>query len=450
MADKSSRKPPLYYIQKFTSKQAKLNALSSWMLREIAAYLDLEDFCSFAQTCVKFMKLAKDSDLPLTARLSVDCLEPEAPSIDNYSEALFVSKLKEEDFEPLAQILHEEALQSLFYYNPKRKLLYSIFQDQLIVSKLRDEGLPTMVKSVQVVPDVKRAQGFGKQFYFTSPLSLMSLHEGPIEGLPFDEVEGWSFDVIQFPYEEDQQLEILDAGRTVIVGQDTEITVLNYKLEPTNALMARRGFKLFVPVTSAQVFLVSDTHNLTMHRSYPSDYINLLEDIEGAVIQKVEAFKYKENHTLVYLCDDSLMVNKYELHSATSFSTYKNFIFSHYTSHIEVTDMAKSAVAERLSVELEGAAVQWMHATNYMLALVYSVKMHTTQHYLGVLPHHTDRLLVYSIPIDSYLETYDKGELLAIKGYRVIEDCGLVRVPVTLLYNLKAIASTKQLRSTRL
>jgi hypothetical protein len=60
----------------------------------------------------------------------------DVPTSDYLAQVGFLNKLRQGDWEPTREVVEDGMLQTVFYYNTKRRLLYSYYHDLLKVFKL--------------------------------------------------------------------------------------------------------------------------------------------------------------------------------------------------------------------------------------------------------------------------------------------------------------------------
>jgi hypothetical protein len=412
------RKPPIYYIQKYYCGENQLKHLGSWMLRELISFLDVTDFTNFVLTCQRFSKYASDPYVKHSISYQSCCLVHEEVSLRTIQKSLMLEKMFSEGCRPSMTELVEPMMLSIFYFNPKRNLFYSFYRNNLKISKLESwSHEPVYLQTVTAIPDMVQGVGYGKQIYLASKSSLISLHEGQMEGMAFNADEGWSSVTLDFErrHKSRNKLSILDEGRTVIVEQVTNINLYNYRLQLMGSIPTTGQYSLFVVRPSANFYLVLSSNHLVLH------YTNfreprLINSFVGDDISKLEACKYGTKQAVLYLSNTRLMKNKKGLCFVQTFTTYKQFLFTYSNSTLQVCTLDTMQFSTIASFQCR--ELYWMTADNYKLLMIFSYKGSLE---LGVLRHKDHQLLRYPLPANEFTEVLHRESILIITCNEIFE-----------------------------
>jgi hypothetical protein len=433
MVSKAS-KPPIYYIQKFRLGKNCLSQLGSRMIRELITYLSLEDFIAFAGTCKRLSKFALDPYVCYFSSLRNFCLGTPIPTTLQQLE--FLVKLGKGESEPLRSLAYYDVmLQTVFYYNSRRSLLYSYYQDNLKVFLMEVMSMtPIYLQTVPALPDIVSGVGFGRQFYLANASALVSLHEGEVEGLVYNSEEGWGSAVASFASEGRPTLEVMEGGRKVIMAQSTGVRLYNYKLEHLQSLP---GSSVYIPSPLAHSYIVVNQGNIAVYPSFPRDPYQINSDEGWISISKVKAVKAEGKEFLLYLKGNQLIKNKTSLGKVQDFTVYKQHLFTYSRGKLLYTDLGKPVLsAELLPVDLQGANHLWMRADNHKLVLIYSLKDH---YYLHITGFHKDkRNLLYCMPINGYTRVVFRDDsVVIVLGFVFGSDEACSRRHKLIIYSLE-------------
>jgi hypothetical protein len=432
MASKAA-KPPFYYIQRFRLGKNCISQLGSWMIRELITYLSLEDFVALAGTCKRLSKFSLDPYVCYFSSLGNFCLG--TPTSATLQQMEFLVKLGKGKSEPIRTLTEEVMLLTAFYYNSKRSLLYSYYQDNLKVFLMEVMSMtPIYLQTVPALPDIVSAVGFGRQFYLANTSSLVSLHEGQVEGLVYSSEEGWGSAVTAIEAEGKPTLEVMEGGQKVIMAQATSVRLYNYKLEHLQSLP---GSSVYIPTPLAHSYIVVNQGNIAVYPKFPRDPYQINSEEGWVRISKVKASKAEGKDFLLYLQGNQLIINKTSLGKVQDFTVYKQHLFTYSRGKLLYTDLSKPELTtEPVSVNLNGANYLWMRADNHKLVLIYSCRDHFYLHITGF--HKDKRNLRYCMPIHGYTRVvYRDDSVVIVHGFVYDDDEGTSRRHKVIIYSLE-------------
>jgi hypothetical protein len=425
-------KHPIHYIKRFYQGKNCITQLGSWMIRELISYLDLDDFLSFVSTCRHLSKYTYDPYISHSPALTQCCLD--VPTSDMLQQVGFLHKLRQGDWEPISEVQEDVMLQRVFYYNSRRRLLYSYYRDLLKVFKLDVLTMtPIYESSVPAIPDVLVAAGFGKQFYLANSSTLISLHEGEVEGLSYNAEVGWGVTQTGVECEEGVRLEVLEGGKIVVLALKKTVHLFNYSLTPLQTLPSLPPSLLYVPSPLAHSYILTNFNSMKVHHTNSSEPFTL-PNPSFIPITKVIACKSGARQFLVYTKGTELMMNKTSLGDVNDFTTYKHHLFTYKEGRVYYSNLSLKPVGfEALPIGVASHHL-WMHADNHKLVFVYSEREIYYLHLYDFKNKHSWRR---SIPVNGYTQIYQReGNILIIQGYVWRRDSEVIE-PRTLLYSLE-------------
>jgi len=434
MSGSLKHKSPISYTQKFYSGKNKLSSLGNWVLRELVTFLPREDFFNLIQTCSRMRKLGLDKYVPHAISLSSEYLDGDTLISNSVlAEVIFTESLRMGISEPSCEETEVGMMLNIFYYNPKRKLAYALNQDELHVSKVEAWSLlPVLTATIEVIQEVCTVTAFGKQFYFANTVSLMSLHEGALEGLNYREDTGFSSITLELPLYKDYKLEILEGGKCVALCDSTQLTFYSYKLEPLKVCTFSKDFKLYVPLKSSTVYLIIDQTSIKLYHTYPSDPITLKAAYGYSTIEKLEAMKFGKTQALAYLTSNHIMVNKKLLCFAHTFTSFKNFVFAWSGDCLKRCNLITGKKEDLLAIK-DVTSMHYIKADISKVILIYSTKLCC---HIGVIPHNHKKQISFLIPLTRITEVFHREECLIVKGWVWCERSVSGMKNMAIFYNL--------------
>jgi hypothetical protein len=428
---KGKSKPPIYYIQKYKAGKNCMSQLGSWMVRELISFLELEDFLALAMTCRRFNKLAIDPYFAHSNSLSRFCLD--VPTPDSLHQVEFLIKLRKECFEPVREEIEET--RPFFYYNPRRRLIYSYSQDSLDVSRVEVMTMtPIHKQSVPSLPDVSCAVGFGKQFYLANAVALISLHEGEVEGLVYNPELGWGSAQIDLVPEGNVRIEVLEGGQKAILVQGSTIRLLSYSLETLHSIPFNPSGQIHVPSPLAHTFISTKEGALSVHKANRSEPVEIQIDAGWLSITKIQACTFKNKKFILYLSGKTLYKNQKCIDTnILEFTVYKHSLLT-FKSNQEVAYSQFGSKKKTILPIVLGAAKLWMQAENNKLVFVYALKK---VFYLHIYDFFSESSSKFVMPINGYTHIYHReNHLLVVHGYVRARDNSGCTVPKILIYSL--------------
>jgi len=379
-------------------------------------------------------KLGLDKYVPHAISLSSEYLDGDTLISNSVlAEVIFTESLRMGISEPSCEETEVGMMLNIFYYNPKRKLAYALNQDELHVSKVEAWSLlPVLTATIEVIQEVCTVTAFGKQFYFANTVSLMSLHEGALEGLNYREDTGFSSITLELPLYKDYKLEILEGGKCVALCDSTQLTFYSYKLEPLKVCTFSKDFKLYVPLKSSTVYLIIDQTSIKLYHTYPSDPITLKAAYGYSTIEKLEAMKFGKTQALAYLTSNHIMVNKKLLCFAHTFTSFKNFVFAWSGDCLKRCNLITGKKEDLLAIK-DVTSMHYIKADISKVILIYSTKLCC---HIGVIPHNHKKQISFLIPLTRITEVFHREECLIVKGWVWCERSVSGMKNMAIFYNL--------------